>query len=355
MVGTYLAVAVEHDVAEAREAAAAVVHQHRILSVADHTNLRHVGYGVEVARVALRLHLAVAVALVLRHLEVYVGLHLGFLLEQRFHALHGRFLHEATLQAVVAEIVGQRCQYHTLMVGVVGLHRHMVLVVVALVEAELVVHAQLLEALHVVVDGAVVDTDGHQRTVGRDDDTVGRGVLELEVRHTKSVVLVVLRVVELVVGRFGDAPRHIAVATVAHKGALGADGETVGLIHQRVFVGGQEDERHKVFEQSAVPRRHALVALVLHQRLVEAEPMLVGGVALGDGEEGSQARLAGEVVVVVGQKRIVGGIIADTEHIQLGVVELHEVRLVDKTLHLCKERLRGRGARFSCQPTLHHI
>ena len=337
VVGGDFAVAVEHYVLVARESAAAVVHQHGVLAVTYDAQFRHIGYAVEVTRVALCLHLAVLVALVLRHLEVYIRLHLSLLFEQGVHAAHGGFLHEEALQAMVGEIIGQRRQNHALMVGVVGLDGHVVLVVIALVEAILVIHAQALEALHVVVHRAVVDADGHQRAVGRQHYAVGRSVLELEVRHTEGVVFVVLCIVELVVCRLADAPRHALLADVAHEGTLGADGETVGLVHERVFEGWQEDERHEVLEHGAVPRRHTLVALVLHQCLIKTEPMLVGCIALGNGEERCQACLAGEVVVVVWQQRVVGGVVAYAEDVELGVVQLAEVCLVDESLHLCHQ------------------
>ena len=153
---------------------------------------------------------------------------------------------------MVAEVVGECCQNHALMVGVVGLHRHMVFFVITFKEAELVIHPQLFETVDVLIHSTVVDADGHQRAVGRDDDAVGWGVLELQVGHTEGVVLVVLGVVELVVGCFRDAPRH-AFAGVVDEGPLGTDGEAVGFVHQRVFVGGQEDERHEILEQGAVP------------------------------------------------------------------------------------------------------
>ena len=330
VVGRNLSVAAEENILVAREATATVVHQHGVLPIADHTDFRHIGDGVEVARVALGLHLAVLVALVLRHLEVYIGLHLRLLLEKGLHAAHGGVVHEIALQAACGEVVSQRGENHTLVVGIVGLDGHMVLVVVAFVEAELVVHVEGLEALDVVVDGAVVHTDGHQRAVGRHHDAVRRGVLELEVGNTERMVLVIAGVVELIISCLGNTPRK---PFALNEGALRADGEAVGLVHQGVLVGGQEDERHEVLEHRAVPRGHPLVALILHERLVETEPMLVGRVALGDGEERGEARLGGEVVVVVGQQGVGTGVVADAEDIKLGVIELGEVGLRDETLH----------------------
>ena len=301
MVGTDFAVSVQVDVLIARKTAAPVVEHHGEFAVAEHADFRHVGDAVIVAGVALGLHFAVLVALVLRHFQVDIGLHLRFLLQQGFHRLHNWLLHKVLLQAAscgrrsrfvaaaAGQVVGKRSQYHTLVVGIVGADGYAVFFVVAFVESELVVHIQIPEIAYVLVYGAVVDRNGHQRAVGRQDDAVGRGVLELEVWDTEGVILIVLRVVQLVVGGLRNAPRHTRIGDVelriANECPLGADGEAVGLVHQRVLVGGQEDERHKVLKQRAVPRCNALVALVLHQRLVEAEPMLVGGVALGDGEE----------------------------------------------------------------------
>ena len=105
-----------------------------------------------------------------------------------------------------------------------------------------------------------------------------------------------------------------------------------------MFEGGEEDERHEVFEQCAVPRGHPLVALILHQCLVEAEPVLVRSVALCDGEEAGQAGLGGEVVVMIGEEAVAAVVVADAEHIQVGVVELREIGLVNQSLHLRGKR-----------------
>ena len=355
VVGRDFAVAVEHRVAEARETAAAVVHQHGVLAVAHHADLRHIGYAVEVARVALGLHFAVLVALVLRHLEVDIGLHLCLLLEQCRHGAHGGVVHEENLQAVVAQVVGQRGQYHALVVGIVGADGDVVIVVVALEKSHVaVVHAQAAQQLKVVVDGAVVDADGQQRAVGRDDDAVRRGVLELEIGHPEGVVFVVLRVVELIVGCLADAPGQFL--GVLDEGPLGADGETVGLVHQRVAEGGQEDEGHEVFEHRAVPRRHTLVSFILHQRLVEAEPVLVGRVALGYGEERGQSCLGGEIVVVVGEEAVCAVVVADAEDVEFGVVEPREVGLGYEPVYLGQQAVfQAVGHSEVFQVSLHHV
>ena len=206
VVGGDFAVAVEEDVLVARESGSAVVDHDGVFAVADDADFGHIGDAVEVARVALGLHFAVLVALILSHFQVYVGLHLGFLFQQGLHALHDGGLHEEVLQAVVLQVVGQGGQYHALVVGVVGFDGYMVFVVVALEEAVFVGHVQLFQRLHVVVDGAVVGGDGEQRGVGGDDDAVGRGVLELEVWDAEGVVFVVAGVVQFVVGGFADAP-----------------------------------------------------------------------------------------------------------------------------------------------------
>ena len=202
-------------------------------------------------------------------------------------------MHKVALQAVALQVVGQRGQYHSLVVGIVGLHRYVVLIVIALKEAILVIHLQVAQQLHVVIHRPVVYANGQQRAVGRYHYPVGGGVLEFQVGDAEGMILVVLGIIQLVVGGLRDAPRQLLVAPLIcrlvaplfHKGPLGADGETVGLVHQCVAVGGQEDEGHKVFEHRPVPRGHTLVSAILHQRLVQAEPVLIGGVALRYGEE----------------------------------------------------------------------
>ena len=67
--------------------------------------------------------------------------------------------------------------------------------------------------------------------------------------------------------------------------------------------------------------------------------MLVGCIALGDGEEAGEASLGGKVVVVVGQQGVVGGVVANTEHVQFGVVEFGEIGLVNESLHFGRQRL----------------
>ena len=328
MVGGDLTIAVEKDVAVAREATAAVVEEDGILAVADEADFGHIGYGVEIACVAFSLHLGVLVALVLRHLEVDIRFHLCFLFQQSLHTPHGRLLHEVVLEAVVGEIICEGGENHTLVVGIVGFDSHVVLFVIALEKSELIVHVKIPEVLDVFVYRAVVDRDGHQRAIGRHDDTVGCCVLELQIGDSEGMVLVVLSVVELVVCSLRDAPG------LGVEGSLGADGETIGLVHQRVLVGGEENQRHEIFEQCPVPRCHSLVAAILHQRLVEAEPVLVGGVALRDGEEGGEAGFGGEVVVVIGQEGVALRVVADGEDIELGVVEFGEIGLVNQPLHL---------------------
>ncbi len=235
------------------------------------------------------------------------------------------------------------------------LYGNVVLNVVTFEETEFVVHVQSLETMDVVVHRARVHAYGHQRAVGRNHYAVGGGVLEFEVRHPEGVVFVVLCVVEFVVGRFGDTPRQFALSRVAHKGALGEDSEAVGLVHQGMPVGWQEDKRHKVFEQCAVPRRHAFIAFVLDKGFVETEPVFVGGVALGDGEERGKTCLRCEIVVVVGQKLVVTAVVADAEHVEFGVVELHKIGLRYQTFYLCQHFQTPTSGFRTIQKSLHHI
>ena len=93
VVGTDFAVAVDHDVAESGESAAPVIHEYSVFPVADHPDFGNIGNSIIVASIAFGLLFAVLVALVLGHLEVYVGLHLGLLFEQGLHRPHSRFLH----------------------------------------------------------------------------------------------------------------------------------------------------------------------------------------------------------------------------------------------------------------------
>ena len=87
---------------------------------------------------------------------------------------------------------------------------------------------------------------------------------------------------------------------VLYKRLLSSDGKAVGLVHEGVAVGGEEDERHEVLEQGAIPRCHPFIAFILHKGFVETEPMLVGSVALCNGQEAGKASFRGEVVVVLG-------------------------------------------------------
>ena len=121
-------------------------------------------------------------------------------------SMHEGVVEEVVLDVAVAEVVGECGEDHALVVGVVGEDGEVVLVVVGFEEAHVVVHAELEELLHILVDGLVVDADGHEGAVGGEDDAVGGGVLELEVGDAEGLVFVVLSVVELVVGCLGDAP-----------------------------------------------------------------------------------------------------------------------------------------------------
>ena len=151
------------------------------------------------------LYLGILIAFVLCHLEVDIGLDLCLFFKEGLHGTHCGFLHKVPLQAVVGQIVGETGEYHALVVGVVGLHRHMVFLVVALEESEAAVgafnfvrcrvHAQILEPLQVVVYSLVVDANGHQGAVGRHHNAVGCGVLEFQIGDAKGVVFVVLGIV----------------------------------------------------------------------------------------------------------------------------------------------------------------
>ena len=81
VVGADFPVSVEHNAFETRESAAAVVEQHRVLTVAQHAYLRNIGNGVEIASVALCLHFGVFITLVLSYFEVDVRFNLSFLFQ----------------------------------------------------------------------------------------------------------------------------------------------------------------------------------------------------------------------------------------------------------------------------------
>ena len=209
MVGADFAIAVQHHIAVARESRPAVVEQYGILPIAQHSYFGHCGQTVEISCVTFGLHFRVLVTFILSHLQINVRSHLCFFFQQGLHRTHGRLLHKVVLQAVIAQIVGQAGQYHALMVGIVGADRHMVLLVIALEQSHTaVIHLQILEPLQIVVHCIVVHAYCHQRAVWRNYNAVRCGVLELQIRHTEGVVLVVLCVVQLVIGRFRYAPRQ---------------------------------------------------------------------------------------------------------------------------------------------------
>ena len=129
-----------------------------------------------------------------------------------------------------------------------------------------------------------------------------------------------------------------AVASLPKASCYG-DGGRPDVIEQAPRRGGgMHQRRHQVLEHRAVPRgeRHAVAGP--HDRARQVEPVLVGDVALGDGEVAGEAGFGRQEVVVVGVDAVGTGVVADVEEALLAIEQEAEV-------HREGQRLGPRGDR----------
>ncbi len=269
------------------------------------------------------------------------------LLQQQLGRLDSRIGVEPVDHAVAQEDVGDGDERHALVVGHVGLHddagagagepgRGLTLlgglarcVVDGVEVAERAQRARGGEVPQIAHRLGRLEQRGQRRRIGRHDELVGEPALQSQARNAELLVLIVAETVGQVVGRLGDAPRHMALAAVAN---LLADGHAAALIEERAGVGPHQQQWHEVLEHRRAPRDERRSSSHADDQPSEVEPVALRHVALGDGEEARQARLRGQQVVEgeVGAAGPagVGQTVADDEELAPGVVEEGEVHAV---------------------------
>src|SRR2546421_5300905 len=127
-------------------------------------------------------------------------------------------------------------------------------------------------------------------------------------------------------------------ATYSHAARLVEEGPRIALHHE---------EGHEVFEKARAPRQEGRGAVHAGQQPPQVEPVAVGDIAFGDGDEAGQASL-GSQKVVVGRIETTGALgvreaIADGEDLALPVVEEVEAHAVDESEGARGELLEARS------------
>ena len=255
------------------------------------------------------------------------------LLQQHLGGAHGGVRHEAAHDRRVAEEVREREQPHALVVGHVGAHDGTVLaarhaggrVVDRLDEA--VAAERLLvadEAFKVLASRLGHERQGHERGVRRHDEILREAALEAQARHAEGPVLIGVMRVRGVVARFGDAPRHAALAGVLH---LASDHRAGGLPEQRVRVFRHEQRRHEVFEHRAAPGEQRRFGSLAGQQPAQREPVVRRRLFARDEQEAGDAGFRRQQVVAAGILAPRRHVEADAQQLARGVVEEAEVHL----------------------------
>ena len=147
-----------------------------------------------------------------------------------------------------------------------------------------------------------------RRGVRRDDQILGQSALEPQAGHAERAVLVVERRIDRVVAGLRHAPRHAALPAVLD---LPLHRRPIGLVEQRVLVGGHHQQRHQVLEHRAAPRQQHRLATGAREQAPEGEPALLRQLALRDGDEAREARFRGEQIVVAGVAPRLADVVAD--------------------------------------------
>ena len=174
--------------------------------------------------------------------------------------------------------------------------------------------------------------------IGGDYEVVFQATLEAEVRHAEGPVLVVLMRVELVVPPLGDAPGHAATLAV---GDLHVDRGNASATDEAVLALPHEERRHEVLEHGPAPREQRPQSIEAAEGAAKMEPVLLGHLALRDGEEAREPGLRGEEVIVVLVRGTRGDVVADVQEVAALVVEPGEVHLEKEFLRLAAERREG--------------
>ena len=184
-----------------------------------------------------------------------------------------------------------------------------------------------------------IDHDGQRGGVRRDDQLVAEPALQAEARECRTPCTDRCRA-----DRRGCRPtRRCPRARRARRRSRSAGGPPAGTTRRAACPDSvrMTQQRHQVLEQRRAPREQHRRAADARDRPSEMEPVHLGHVALGDGEEAGQPRFGRQQIVV---RRIepagalgVGEAVADREQLPLRIEQEPEV-------HRVEQRRRARAA-----------
>ena len=293
------------------------------------------------------------------------------LLQQQRGGLHAGIGVEALHHWIAEDGVGQRDQAHPLVMGqeclddgpacamgpglanALAFVRLPVSVINGLVETVRAVQPFPGQAPEVVCGPLGVHHGGQGGGVGGHHQLVAEASLQPQAGDAEGFVLVRPVAVRDVKGGLRDPPGHALLSPVFH---LPPYGHAARLVEEGPRVAPHHEEGHEVFEEAGVPRQERGGAVHAGQQPPQVEPVAVGDVALGDGDETGQAGL-GSQKVVVGRFEPAWALgvceaIAEGEDLALPLVEEVEAHAVDESegargelLEARREHtgLRGRG------------
>ena len=78
---------------------------------------------------------------------------------------------------------------------------------------------------------------------------------------------------------------------------LPADDRAAALVEQRAGIPAQQQLRHQVLEHRAAPRHERGATVDVGDQASEVEPVMLGHVAFGDGDEAGQPRFRRQQIV----------------------------------------------------------
>ena len=149
--------------------------------------------------------------------------------------------------------------------------------------------------------------------------------------------------VDDVEGRLGDSPGHPLLLPVLD---VPAHGPPARLVEQRPRIALHHQQGHEVLEETGAPRQQGGGAVHAREQAPEVEPVAVGDVTLGDGDEAGQPGFRCEQVVEI---RIeppcslgVGEAIPDHENLAQPVVQEVEAHVVDERQGALRQRFETR-------------
>ena len=134
-----------------------------------------------------------------------------------------------------------------------------------------------------------------RRGVRRNDQILGQTAFEPEARYAECAVLVVEMSVDGVVAGFGNPPRH-AVLLPIHD--LPLHRRLAGLVEQRVFVRGHDQERHEVLEHRTAPGKENRFSTGRCEQTPQRKPALLWKLPLRNRYEAAQSGFRSQQIVV---------------------------------------------------------